>query len=122
MRLAYFDVSMSQIACPASLGLPPPVGLRRETALAGEENVNRWVRIVGIGILHETLVAAVVVSQTTQNSQATGPYALIGIMRALDERHTVDLDAGYIRHLEWHRKVKDPFSWYSYLVLASTER
>lgn len=35
MRLAYFDVSMSQIADPASLGLPPPVGLMTETALAG---------------------------------------------------------------------------------------
>ena len=26
MRLAHFDVSVSQIARPASLGLPPPVG------------------------------------------------------------------------------------------------
>ena len=34
MRLAYFGVSMSQIARPSSLGLAPPVGLRTETALA----------------------------------------------------------------------------------------
>jgi hypothetical protein len=43
-------------------------------------------------------------------------------MRALDERHSVDLEAGYVRHLEWHRQVKDPFGWYSYSISASTER
>jgi hypothetical protein len=32
MRRAYFDVSMSQIARPDSLGLPPRVGLRTEAA------------------------------------------------------------------------------------------
>src|SRR4029077_1195261 len=62
------------------------------------------------------------ISQTTHSPQAPGPYALIGVMRALDERHSVDLEAGYIRHLEWHRQVKDRFGWYSYSVSASTER
>jgi len=42
-------------------------------------------------------------------------------MRALDG-HSVDWEAGYIRHLEWHRQAKDPFNWYSYSVWASTER
>jgi len=42
-------------------------------------------------------------------------------MRALDG-HSVDLEAGYIRHLEWHRQAKDPFAWYSYSIWASTER
>ena len=50
------------------------------------------------------------------------PYARIAIMRALDEGHSVDLEAGYIRHLEWHRQAKDTFNWYSYSVWASTER
>ncbi len=50
-----------------------------------------------------------------------GPFARIAILRALDG-HTVDLEAGYIRHLEWHRQAKDPFAWYSYSVWASTER
>jgi hypothetical protein len=36
--------------------------------------------------------------------------------------HSVDWEAGYIRHLEWHRQAKDPFNWYSYSVWASTER
>jgi hypothetical protein len=43
-------------------------------------------------------------------------------MRPMDERHTVDFEAGYVRHLDWHRQVKDPFSWYGYSVGASTER
>jgi hypothetical protein len=42
-------------------------------------------------------------------------------MRALDG-HSVDWEAGYIRHLEWHRQTKDPFNWYSYSVWASGER
>jgi hypothetical protein len=84
--------------------------------------VNRWVRIVGAGILIGTLLPKLLISQTTQSTQTPGPYALIGIMRALDEGHSVDLEAGYVRHLEWHRQVKDPFNWYSYSVSASTER
>jgi len=42
-------------------------------------------------------------------------------MRALDG-HGVDWEAGYIRHLEWHRQANDPFNWYSYSVWASSER
>jgi hypothetical protein len=56
-----------------------------------------------------------------QTSQAPGPYARIAFMRAL-EGHSVEFEAGYIRHLEWHRKAKDTFNWYSYSVWASTER
>ena len=50
-----------------------------------------------------------------------GPYARIAVLRANDGQ-TVDLEAGYIRHLEWHRQAKDPFGWYSYSIWASTER
>jgi hypothetical protein len=52
---------------------------------------------------------------------ARGPYARIAMMRALDG-HAVEWEAGYIRHLEWHRQAKDPFGWYSYSVWASGER
>jgi hypothetical protein len=58
--------------------------------------------------------------QTTGQAER-GPYARIAIMRALDG-HSVDWEAGYIRHLEWHRQAKDPFNWYSYSVWASSER
>ena len=50
-----------------------------------------------------------------------GPYARIAIMRAIDG-HGVEWEEGYIRHLDWHRRVKDPFNWYSYSVWASSER
>lgn len=84
--------------------------------------MNRWARIVGVGILVATLLPTLLISQTTHIAQTLGPYALIGAFRAIDERHSVDLEAGYIRHLEWHRQAKDPFGWYGYSVSMSTER
>ena len=80
-----------------------------------------WSRIVGIALLFGTVFPPLLVSQTTQSAQAPGPYARIAIMRALDG-HSVDWEAGYVRHLEWHRQAKDTFAWYSYSVWASTER
>jgi hypothetical protein len=83
---------------------------------------HRWFRIISTALLVGTVFPTLLISQTTQSTQVHGPYALIGLMRALDERHSVDLEAGYIRHLEWHRQVKDPFGWYSYSISVSTER
>jgi hypothetical protein len=73
------------------------------------------------GILASIIFAGVaqwvpVVAQTER-----GPLARIAVMRAIDG-HGVEWEEGYIRHLEWHRRVKDPFNWYSYSVWASTER
>jgi hypothetical protein len=56
-----------------------------------------------------------------QGENAVGPYARIAVLRANDGK-SVDMEAGYIRHLQWHRQVKDPFRWYSYTVWASSER
>jgi hypothetical protein len=81
----------------------------------------RWFQIVGTALLVGTLLPMLLFSQTTQTAQAPGLYARIAIMRALDG-HSVDWEAGYIRHLEWHRQAKDTFAWYSYSVWASTER
>jgi len=58
--------------------------------------------------------------QTPETAPSRGPYARIAIMRAIDG-HGVEWEAGYIRHLEWHRQAKDPFAWYSYSVWASGE-
>lgn len=80
-----------------------------------------WARTVGPALLVITVFPLVVISQTTPKDQTPGPYARIAIMRALDG-HSVDWEAGYIRHLEWHRQAKDPFNWYSYSVWASAER
>ena len=80
---------------------------------------HRWPGIVGgallVGIAPLTRLGA----QSSQGER--GPYARIAIMRALDG-HAVEWEAGYIRHLAWHRQAKDPFGWYSYSVWASTER
>ena len=79
---------------------------------------HRWLVIVGIAL--PTLLVAQT-TRTPEAQSARGPYARIAIMRALDG-HSVELEAGYIRHLEWHRQANDPFAWYSYSVWASTER
>ena len=85
---------------------------------------HRWIRIVSAMVLFGAVSPVLFLAQavqTVQTEQAPGPYARIAIMRALDG-HTVELEAGYIRHLEWHRQAKDTFGWYSYSVWASTER
>src|SRR6266496_928508 len=119
-----FDESVSQIACLVSLGLPIRVQWigDRKVALAGGKIVShRLFRIVATVFLVGILFPKPLISQSTQNAQPPGPYARIAIMRALDG-HSVDWEAGYIRHLEWHRQAKDTFAWYSYSVWASTER
>src|SRR5215471_17519111 len=73
---------------------------------------HRWIG-VPVAVLPLLLTA-----QTARGPEAQAErvsYARIGFMRALDESHTVDLEAGYIRHLQWHRQVKDPFNWYQLL-------
>ena len=46
-----------------------------------------------------------------------GPYARISVLRPHDG-NTVDFEAGYIRHLEWHRQAKDPWTWFGWTVWA----
>src|SRR5215467_7802504 len=46
-----------------------------------------------------------------------GPWARIAFLRP-HEGQTVDFEAGYIRHLEWHRQAKDPFVWYGWSIWA----
>ena len=77
--------------------------------------------MIGAAVLVGTIFPSFVIGQTARNSEPRGPYARIAIMRALDG-HAVDWEAGYIRHLEWHRQAKDTFGWYSYSVWASSER
>lgn len=59
-------------------------------------------------LLFPTLLAA----QTEK-----GPYARIAVLRPF-EGHAVEFEAGYIRHLEWHRQAKDPFVWYGWTIWA----
>src|SRR5829696_3734080 len=46
-----------------------------------------------------------------------GPYARIAVLRPHDG-DTVDFEAGYIRHLEFHRQAEDPWTWYGWTVWA----
>ena len=88
--------------------------------------MNHRVLTVGIAlffgtVLFTALIAPIARASISATDTAARPYARIAIMRALDG-HSVDLEAGYVRHLEWHRQAKDTFDWYSYSVWASTER
>ena len=46
-----------------------------------------------------------------------GPYARLAVLRPHDGR-TVDFEAGYIRHLEFHRQAGDAWTWYGWTVWA----
>jgi len=65
-------------------------------------------RVLLVVVLFLTLLAA----QTGQ-----GPYARIAILRPHDG-HAVDFEAGYIRHLEWHRQAGDSWAWYGWSIWA----
>ncbi|HEV2986202.1 MAG TPA: hypothetical protein VGX46_17515 [Vicinamibacterales bacterium] len=79
-------------------------------------------RVLGIAGIALVVGAGPFARLTAQSpGSVKGPYARIAIMRARDG-HSVEWEAGYIRHLEWHRRVGDAFGWYSYSVWASTER
>lgn len=59
------------------------------------------------------LVPAMLAAQTGR-----GPYARIAVLRPL-EGHTVEFEAGYIRHLAWHRQAGDPWTWFGWGLWAS---
>ena len=65
-----------------------------------------WLAILGAAL--PTLVAA----QTGQ-----GPYARIAVLRPHDGQ-TPEFEAGYIRHLAWHRQAGDPWRWYGWSIWA----
>jgi hypothetical protein len=44
-----------------------------------------------------------------------GTYARISVLRPNDG-DTVDFEAGYTRHLEWHRQAKDPWRWFGWTI------
>jgi hypothetical protein len=46
-----------------------------------------------------------------------GPYARIAVLRPHDG-NTVGFEAGYIRHLDWHRQAKDNWTWYGWTIWA----
>jgi hypothetical protein len=72
----------------------------------------RWLWIVCRVLLVGATLPAGLVAQTER-----GPYARIAILRPHDG-DTVDFEAGYLRHLEWHRQAKDTWVWYGWTIWA----
>ena len=66
----------------------------------------RWLAIVGVAL------PALLGAQTGR-----GPYARIAILRPHDG-HTVEFEAGYIRHLAWHKQAGDTWVWYGWSIWA----
>ena len=83
---------------------------------------HRWIWIIGAA-LSIFLVAQTgrgPEAQTGQSSDAQnkrGPYARIAFLRPHDGR-TVDFEAGYIRHLQWHKQAGDTWVWYGWKIWA----
>ena len=67
-----------------------------------------WLAIVGAAL------PALLLAQTGSDT-ARGPYARIAVLHPHDG-NTVDFEAGYIRHLEWHRQARDTWVWYGWNV------
>ena len=76
---------------------------------------DRWLGIVG-AVLASLLIAPAGLG--ADEKAARGPFARIAILRPLDG-HTVEFEAGYIRHLEWHRQARDSWVWYGWSVTFS---
>jgi hypothetical protein len=79
----------------------------------------RQVRLIGLGLAIAAIAASAPLA--AQPPGERGPYARIAIMHPLDG-HSVDFEAGYIRHLAWHEQAKDPWKWYGWTVNYSERR
>ena len=97
--MADSDGSVSQIDVPSSDTMPA-------------HDSSRWLVIIGTVLLGGTVFPALLAAQTER-----GPYARIAILRPHDG-DTVEFEAGYIRHLEWHRQAKDTWVWYGWTIWA----
>ena len=66
---------------------------------------------------HAALVVSLLVLTPSLAAHADGPFARIAFLRPLDG-DTVDFEAGYLRHLEFHRQAKDTWAWYGWTIWA----
>ena len=70
---------------------------------------HRWLGIVGMVLLAGTVRPTPLVAQrergpASATATADGPFARIAMLRPHDG-DTLDFEAGYTRHLEFHRQV-----------------
>jgi len=73
---------------------------------------HRWVGMIGAALVAVTLSPAPLAADA-----GGGPYARIATLRP-DEGDTVDFEAGYMRHLDWHRRAGDSWVWYGWTIWA----
>jgi hypothetical protein len=71
----------------------------------------RLIRVAGV------LLGVAVLAATLHGQTDGGPYARIAVLHPHDGR-TVDFEAGYQRHLGFHRQAKDAWTWYGWTVWA----
>src|SRR6266545_8169438 len=76
----------------------------------------RWLLIIGALLVAGAASSTPLVAQPAQGT-ADKPYARIAILRPHDG-DTVDFEAGYIRHLEFHRQARDTWAWYGWTIWA----
>jgi hypothetical protein len=69
------------------------------------------VRRVSTVIAAISILAGTVAAADTQRSS----YARIAVLRPHDG-DTVDFEAGYVRHLDWHRQAGDKWTWYGWNI------
>lgn len=75
---------------------------------------HRWLVVVGAAL--PTLFAAPAGALSDR-----GPYARIAVLRPHDGK-TVDFEAGYLRHLEFHRQAGDKWTWYGWTLWAAARQ
>lgn len=61
------------------------------------------------------LVILLVIGPALGAEPERGSYARIAVLRPHDG-DTVDFEAGYIRHLDWHRLAGDKWRWYGWTI------
>ncbi len=66
-------------------------------------------------MLCAAIVIGTVIAGSLDAQAGPGPYARIAILRPRDGQ-TVDFEAGYVRHLDWHRQNRDTWTWYGWTV------
>jgi hypothetical protein len=71
-----------------------------------------WLHPVAIALVFGSVLVARAAAQTGR-----GPYARLAVLRPHDG-DTVDFEAGYIRHLEFHRQARDTWTWYGWSIWA----
>lgn len=76
-----------------------------------------WLALAALWTIGACPVANAQTDPLPGAPKESGPYARIAILRPHDGK-TVEFEAGYVRHLDWHRQAKDPWVWYGWTVWA----